>query len=464
MEDTLTAPTKEQKVDLPDGYTKVRKYYDIHDGKVVKSTTEGDLTQHSFSFKTREKAYPADDLFDGELITLVFDINYLNHIDSILRQFNLREDVFYFYQQCQDVIAVPEYHVDEKGNGKMAFQSYFHNIPHSLCSINYTALVVATLHVEEAKGDAPRNYHLVNYIHVNKFDFKPDPTKDILEPAFFWNMLRISERTIKGEQIYRRQKIFNTVFWVLHDLTYEHNVKYAYANMGRENDSIAKSLRQNSKRWNIAFERLPFKMYSLINRVTGSKKAAKRLVNITDDPDRLRDMYQKVHSKMKNYLFYHYLTEDHFMDFIQKMTGYSKTSGVYCLEDESGNMTACTVAVNWGDYLTFMIKNPTGVFKVIQKFEIMKKFLYFMLSWGEPAEFRQLVKGLSHKYLKEQGVEVTIQPAFKGDPHYEVKKSLLDDDYAYFVITHDQQKMDEFKKHASDKDGNVMLFLDQPIP
>ena len=37
------------------------------------------------------------------------------------------------------------------------------------------------------------------------------------------------------------------------------------------------------------------------------------------------------------------------------------------MTDNGGNMKAAVIAVNWGDYFSFLLDNPKGVFKALAK-------------------------------------------------------------------------------------------------
>jgi hypothetical protein len=165
---------------------------------------------------------------------------------------------------------------------------------------------------------------------------------------------------------------------------------------------------------------------------------------------------------MKNYLFYNYLNFETFQKLILSMKKYSPTSGVYIHENEKGEMIAGSTAMNWGDFQTFHIVNPKGIFKLVQATGIMKKFFKPGGAVGKPEDYKRLLKGLCYKYHKEAGTGVTILSTTEGDEYQPVCKSLLDDQYAYFVICNDEEKLQQFKKR-SEKNGNPMLFLDQPI-
>ena len=124
-------------------------------------------------------------------------------------------DTDYFFHQCKDVISVPEKHINDKGQGKFTFQTYFHNFPQSALSINNNALVVAVLHPQTLNKDGKREFNVVGYIHVNRFDVYHDNERF---DGYYYNMLRISERIENNKKIYRRKKIFTLMFSIMHSI------------------------------------------------------------------------------------------------------------------------------------------------------------------------------------------------------------------------------------------------------
>src|SRR5579863_5818930 len=95
-----------------------------------------------------------DDTFEDELVMLAFPIGLMKEISSVLSQFKLRSDAEYFYSECKEVVSVPEKHVNEKGEGKLTFQSYFHTFPDSVQHFFDDALVVVMLHALPQKNAA----------------------------------------------------------------------------------------------------------------------------------------------------------------------------------------------------------------------------------------------------------------------------------------------------------------------
>lgn len=76
---------------------KKRTYHYIFDEEVQQSQKDGaGMVKHAYSFKYKTIDVESEDLLDEEVILLAFPIKYLNHIDSILRTFGLKDDVSIF--------------------------------------------------------------------------------------------------------------------------------------------------------------------------------------------------------------------------------------------------------------------------------------------------------------------------------------------------------------------------------
>ncbi len=460
MAETLTPNQEQVNSGSQSNNLRKRRHYHVHNGRLERQNGH-----QEFKFDVTTTDIESEDIFEDDLLLLSFPIEYFSNIDSVLKQFNLKENSDFFIDQCKDVIAVSENHQSESGDGKMSFQAFFHNIPESVISVNDTAIVVLAINPETDPEIAasPVNYHIAGYIHANIFHFQPEPDSDNIEMGYYYNMLRISEKEVNGINIYRRKKVFSLMFSILHSLTEQNDVKFAYACMGKENESIKAALHSNSNRFKKHYERLPFTIFSKINMIYGSKKFSKQLVEITDNKEMLKKMYKMVHEKMSRYLFYPHLTEESFFNLIEKLKSYSKSSGVFMIPDENGEIASATIALNIGDFFMFKIKNPKGIFRLIQATGIMENFLRVLLSVGDAEPFQKLLKGLSYKYNKEHNVGVTFLPTYIGDPYYKVCKSLLDDEYMFFVICRDKQNLQNLKKLAADNQGNDRLFVDHPI-
>lgn len=450
MTTTETAiPTLQE---LKDVFDKRRPYFHLSHGR----------TDHGrFQFNIKESLVASEDTFEHDLLLVSFPISFMDNISSVLEHFGLNTSKEYFLDQCREVIAVAENHQNEKGGGKMSFQSLFYNIPQSIQSVNYSAVIVLAIHVIDS-GSEQLNYRIVGYIHANEFDFAPYEDETEVEHGYYYNMLRVSEHDENGVKVYRRKKIFSLMFSILHHLVYQNGVNFCFACMGKENESIKEALHRNTLLHGEYYERLPFTMFSKINRLYGSEGEYKKLVDITHNEPLMKAYYERMHAKMKKYLFYNHLSFGEFQKLMLSMKAYSPTSGVFAHLDGSGKIISASTAMNWGEFLTFQIVNPKGVFILAQKSGIMKHFFKPMMGIGDPKDYKKLLKGLCYKYHKEKGVGVTVISTTEGDEYYSVNKSLLDDKYAYFIICNDKQKLQQFKKR-SELNGQPMLFLDQPI-
>lgn len=444
--------------------TRTRVYHYIYDEQVQQAERNAEGTvEHGFKFKTKTFEIQSEDEFEEEIQLLAFPIHYLHHIDSILRTFHFRDDPFYFFHQCKNVIMAPEKHIDDKGNGKLSFQSHFHHFPFSVSSINSTAIVVVGLHVPPGQPDGvPRDYHLTGYIHANRFKFQP-PGEPEKWNGYYYNMLRISERKENGVEVYRRKKMFTMFFSILNDLVVRNDVHFIYASMGRENVAIKEALHRNSELHGRQYERIPFKIYSKFNKFWGKKKYEKELVNITEDEAALKEMYKRVNERMKHYMFYHHLTEDVFLNLVRQIKEYSKSSGVYMTTDANGNMKAATVALNLGDYFQLDIDNANGIFKIIQTLKLFHRFLYFILTVGNEKDVEVLYRGLASKYNRDYNVYMAFLPSWEADPYLKVKKSFLVDEYIYFLIADRPEELERFKEISKNGGEHLNLFVDQPI-
>lgn len=451
VEKTISKP---KAAEFADAFTKRRPYVHI---------TNGQVENGKFRFDMERSEVESEDTFDDEMVLLSFHISYMPHIDSILREFGLYTGKDFFLAEAKDVIAVSENHQNDQGGGKMSFQSWFHNIPESILAVNDRAEIVLAIHPEkEDTTGLGRKYTIAGYIHANNFDFQPYGD-DRTEKGYYYNILRVSEKTVNGEKIYRRKKIFSLMFSILHHLVYKNGVNFCFACMGKENQSIKEALHRSSVFHGEHYERLPFTVYSKVNRIYGSKREFAACIDITDDETKLREYYSMVHEKMHTYLFYHLLNVDIFLDLVRKMTAYSKSSRVFAVMNPDGSIAAGCLAMNWGDWLKFEIKNPKGIFKLVQASGVMEKFFRPMLCVGEPKAFSKLLKGLSYHYYKQHGVGVTFLSTYDGDPFKQVYKSILDDQYAYFIICNDKEKLQQFKQRSATAEGHPRLFLDQPI-
>jgi len=424
-------------------------------------TIEGKGTLH---YKTIE--IDCMDRFDGTLALFAFPIKYLHSADKLFNIFKLQGDLDYFFKECREVISVPEMHQDEKGKtGSLNFQVYFHDVPHSLESLNENAIVVLGLDVatKEKDSNGMTPYKLAGYVHANEFQFTDGINGTERHNAYYYNMLRISEALRNGQKIYRRTGVFSTVFMILLDLVNQNNVHFVYAAMGKENASINRALIKLAEHYDKKWDILPMTSNSHLSLIYGRTKYKKQLIDITHDKDRIKELFDKSHLHRGDYLFNQYPTFEDFYKQYERIISYAKTSKAFMIADEQGNMKAAAVAMNWGDYFSFLLDNPKGVFKVLASLELTDQLLFNWMTIGEVAWVEKLYKGIAQKYLKDHKVKMGLYNTYAGDPYAKLKGSLINDPFNYFVIYDRPELYKKFKETSMDKDGNVRIFIDTPI-
>ena len=416
-------------------------------------------TNGQYSYKTIPiESY---DVFEDDLEIIVTDIEHLSDMGTLLSMLGYDNDTDYFFKQCREIISVPEKHINEKGEGKFTFQTYFHNFPNSVESINKDALTVIVLHPHKKYHDGKREFNVVGYVHVNRFDvFWEGDRYD----GYYYNMLRIGEQVENGQKLYRRKKIFTLMFSIMHSIVdVDKNVAFAYGAMGKENQAINEALELNTKLYNKHYEKWPFKNNTLINKMFGSSSAFQKCVDITDDEEKLKEFFQMILKQKRNYAFYHMHSEEDLMKMLQKIKDYSKSSRVYMVPDTNGNIAAACVAMNWGEYFQLTLQNPRGLFKMVANMRLTDNLLYPFLVVGDPVAADTLLRGIAHKYAKQHNCYLTVLNAYDGDPYYKTKKSILNDDYLFLIITNDIAKLNAMKEKSKGVDGNVKLFIDNPL-
>lgn len=413
-------------------------------------------------YQTQKVNFESEDLYEKEIITLAFHISELHNADKILKMFGLREDTNYFYEQCRSVISVSESHQTEGGSEGFAFQAYFHNFPESVIHVNDRAIVVVSLEPKaEAAASGLKDYWVVGYIHANIFDLRDKDGS--LHEGFYYNMLRISERSENGQKVYRRKKIFTMIFSVLHSLVGVYGVHFAYASMGKQNRAIHDALVMNSKTHNKHFETFPVRTNTVINKIYGRKSAAKKMVDITHDKERLKEMYKMLCEQKQDYVFNSVHSEDLFLTLIDNITKYSKTSKVYMIPNASGKIEAAGIAVNWGDYFALTLDNPKGFFKFFASLKLTDSLLYPIHVVGSIDGVKTLLQGMASKYLQDHNVYISILNSYDADRYANIKKGLIHDDYIFFIITDRLDHFNRLKEESKSKDGKVRFFIDNPI-
>lgn len=409
------------------------------------------------------KTIPIDsyDVFEDELEIIVADIEYLSDMGTLLAMLGYDNDTDYFYRQCREIISVPEKHINESGEGKFTFQTYFHNFPQSVESINKDALTVIVLHPLKRFHEGKREFNVVGYIHVNRFDVHWEGE---CFDGYYYNMLRIGEQIENGQKLYRRKKIFTLMFSIMHSIVdVDKNIAFAYGAMGKENQAINEALELNTKLYNKHYEKWAFKNNTLVNKAFGSGSAFRQCVDISDDTGKLREFYRLIRQQKSHYAFYHLHSEDDLLKMIRKIREYSESSRVYMVPDSAGNISAACMAMNWGDYFRLTLQNPRGLFKMVANMKLTDNLLYPFLVTGDPKAADTLLRGIAHKYAKQHNCYLTVLNAYDGDPYYQTKKSLLNDDYLFLIITNDIEKLHAMKEKSRGADGHVKLFIDNPL-
>jgi hypothetical protein len=413
------------------------------------------------SFSNNHRNIQSDDSFTGEIFILAFHITLLSRSGEILSLFNLNNDHHYFYEQARSVLSVPEKHMNEKGEGKLTFQSYFTGIPHSLASINDSAIVVVALHPLNDKTFGNRNYRMISYIHANLMDFQN--IDGSIQQYFYYNVLRISEFSENGEKLYRRKRIFSLIFSVLHDLVDVSNIHFAYAAMGKENQAIDEALKMNSDRYNKHWEKFYVRNNTHINLIFGSKSDAKKLVDISNHEKSLNEMHRLLMDDKLAHIFYPYYTFELFQKLVRQIQSYSKTSRVFMIPKADGSIDAAMIALNWGDYFSLKLENPKGFYKFVDNLKISDKILYPILLTGSAKGMKTLLKGAAYYFRKKHGVHITLLNSFPGDPYEKCKKSIIYDNYQFFIISDRTDWLEKLKNKSEQNDGNVKFFIEHPI-
>ncbi|MFN8277613.1 MAG: hypothetical protein U0T84_09025 [Chitinophagales bacterium] len=416
-------------------------------------------TVETFDYQTIP--FESEDLLDSDLLILAFPMKYIGEAGTLLKQFGCNENTDYFYQQCREVISVAEKHQNEKGQGKLSFQAYFHDFPNSVKDINDSAIVVVALHLKPAQANTPREYWLVGYIHANIYEFRD--IRGEKQEGFYYNMLRISDRSENGVKVYRRKKIFTCIFSVLHSLVDVYGVHFAYASMGKENQAIVDALVANSKKYNKHFERFPIRNNTVINRLIRKKNAYEKLVDITTDEARLKEMFALMQEQKRDYVFQMYHAEESFLKMVANLRKFSASSKVMMLPGADGKIEAACVAMNWGDYFMLTLENPKGLYKMVASLKITDNILYPFCICGSVSGVDTLLRGVAYYFSKNHKTHVSVLNSYAGDVFADSKKSIIFDDYMFFLITDRLNEFQQLKERSKDAAGNVRYFIDNPI-
>ena len=405
------------------------------------------------------------DRFKDELVLIAIQVKLLPRISEVLDQLGLDKSIDYFQSECREVISVPEKHINEKtGKGNLSFQIYFKNVPESMASINEGACVVVALHpLDEVSSSGGKSYRLAGYVHANRFHFR-DHTDNSIQEGYYYNLLRISSYTSKeGRNIYRQCGMFSSIFAILSKMCDLNGISCTYANFGRENRGMQRSIKILTDRLNKGYDRYPVDSYTHINWLFRRRSQAKYLVNISQDKAALQTFYSESMALREKYLFNQYPRFEDFKKMLDQVLSYSKSSGVYSYVDKEGVTRASCLAMNWGDYFDMTLDNPKGLFKLIAKLKLTDKILFPVHNVGELDYVKKLWQGLAYKFEKEEKVHITLLNTMDGDPYKSLKKSPLHDPFVYFSINNTQEEYDRFKKASTLEDGTCPVFMETPL-
>lgn len=177
----------------------------------------------------------------------------------------------------------------------------------------------------------------------------------------------------------------------------------------------------------------------------------------------LHEYYLKIQERHGKYVFNQMHSEENFLRMVKRILSSSPSSRIYMVADANGKMEAAGTFINWGDYMHLKLQNPKGIFKAIDAMQITDKILYPTLLVGPAKTVRTMIKGASYKFRKEHKVQVTVLNAHDGDPHFDIKKSIVYDPFVYFVIYDRPEAYEAMKEHSKDEQGNVRIFIDTPM-
>ena len=404
------------------------------------------------------------DRFTGSLELFVIPVRCLERMHEVLGELDLHASQEFFEHQCREVISVPEKHIDEQtGKGQVTFRVCFRDLPRSLASINAQALVVLCLHpLAERDSAGKRNYRLAGYSHVNCFHYRDHPTGRIL-PSYYYNLLRVSSYSENGKAIYRQCGMFATIFSIFDELTRINGVNVGYANFGRENRGMKRSMKTLSRLFGKGYNKFPVDSYIKINRLYRSRRWSRKLVDISGDEERVREFHERNVQVRGGVLLHQYPTYESFREMFEGLRDYSRTSRIYMLPGKNGEMLAAALAINWGDYFSLTLENPRGFFKVVAALRITDRILWSTNSVGEVRNVERLWKGLAYLYETNHRVRLSLMMAQPGDPYARLKRSVLRDPFVYFTMYNRVEEYEALESSCRQGDGYIPIFTETPL-
>lgn len=406
----------------------------------------------------------AIDRFRDDLELLVIPVRNLGRIHEILGELDLHASQEFFDRECREVISVPEKHVNEQtGKGQVTFKVHFKNLPRSLASINGRALVVLCLHPLPGRDEeGKRNYRIAGYAHVNCFDYL-DRSADRILPAYYYNLLRISGYQEGGKAVYRQCGMFGTIFSIFDKLTGINGVNVGYANFGRDNRGMQRSMNTLSRLFGKGYRRFPVDSYIKVNRLYRSRRWGTKLVDISGDEERIREFHEKNLQLRNKFLLHQYPTYSSFMEMFNSVRAYSPTSRIYMLPGQDGEMLSAALAMNWGDYFELTLEKPRGFFRFIASLKLTDRILWPTNSVGGSNDVARLWKGLAYLYQTGHKVHLSLMMAQPGDPFASLKRSLLRDPFVYFTMYNRVGEYESLESACRLDDGSVPIFTETPL-
>lgn len=404
------------------------------------------------------------DRFKEDLELLVVPVRSLERISEILADVGLNTSRDFFEEQCREVISVPEKHFNEQtGQGLLTFRVYFRNLPGSLASINGRALVVLCLHPLQERDHAGRkNYRLAGYAHVNSFDYMDHPS-GALHPSYYYNLLRVSTFSTNGKSLYRQCGMFATIFSIFDELTKINGVNVGYANFGKDNRGMQRSMETLSRLFNKGYDQFPVDSYIKINRLFRSRRWSEKLVDISEDDNRIRKFHEKILEGGERFLLQQYATYDSFREMFERLRSYSRTSRIYMLPGKNGEICAAALAINWGDYFDLTLEKPRGLFKLVASMKITERILWPIHFVGEVGDVAKLLKGIAYLYEKKHKVHLSLMMSQPGDPYARLKRSVLRDPFVYFTMYNRAKEYQDLESSCRTKDGRLSIFTETPL-
>ena len=82
---------------------------------------------------------------------------------------------------------------------------------------------------------------------------------------------------------------------------------------------------------------------------------------------------------------------------------------------------------------------------------------------GDVKEVDKLYRALASYYQRNHRVQMAFLPSWETDPYLKVKKSMLVDEYIYFLIADKPDELERFKQISKAGGEHLNLFIDQPI-